>query len=82
MAEASPENPRRYKNKPDPERLRAHEHLLRGGIGLFTVSGKIDRMRGELDFRNAKAAARNRGQLMAARWVDLRRQRLDQERSA
>lgn len=46
------------------------------------VSGKIDRMRGELDFRNAKAAARNRGRLMAARWVDLRRQRLDQERSA
>lgn len=37
------------------------------------VSGKIDRMRDELKFRNAKAAARNQGQLMAKRWVDLRR---------
>ncbi|MBL8533072.1 MAG: CHASE domain-containing protein, partial [Betaproteobacteria bacterium] len=25
------------------ERLRAHEHLLRGGIGLFTVAGRVDR---------------------------------------
>lgn len=45
------------------------------------VSGKIDRMRGELQFRNAKAAARNQGQLMAKRWVELRRELQDRERA-
>lgn len=44
------------------------------------VSGKIDRMRGELQFRNAKAAARNQGQLMARRWVELRRELQQRER--
>lgn len=37
------------------------------------VSGKIDRMRDELKFRNAKAAARNEGRMAARRWVDERR---------
>lgn len=45
------------------------------------VSGKIDRMRDELQFRNAKAAARNRGQLMARRWVELRRELQERERA-
>ncbi len=45
------------------------------------VSGKIDRMRDELQFRNAKAAARNRGQLMAKRWVELRRELQERERA-
>lgn len=45
------------------------------------VSGKIDRMRGELQFRNAKAAARNQGQLMAKRWVELRRELQERERA-
>ena len=44
------------------------------------VSGKIDRMRGELQFRNPKAAARNQGQLMAKRWVELRRELQARER--
>jgi hypothetical protein len=43
------------------------------------VSGKIDRMRDELQFRNAKAAARNQGRIMAARWVDGRRERQARE---
>lgn len=45
------------------------------------VSGKIDRMRDELKFRNAKAAARNQGQLMAKRWVELRRELQERERA-
>lgn len=45
------------------------------------VSGKIDRMRDELKFRNAKAAARNQGQLMARRWVELRRELQERERA-
>lgn len=45
------------------------------------VSGKIDRMRDELQFRNAKAAARNQGQLMARRWVELRRELQNRERA-
>lgn len=40
------------------------------------VSGKIDRMRDELQFRNAKAAARNQGRMAARRWVDERRARM------
>lgn len=47
---------------------------------LGQVSGKIDRMREELQFRNAKAAARNQGQLMAKRWVELRRELQAKER--
>jgi hypothetical protein len=45
------------------------------------VSGKIDRMRDDLQFRNAKAAARNQGRIMAARWVELRRELQAQERA-
>ena len=45
------------------------------------VSGKIDRMRDELQFRSAKAAARNQGQLMARRWVELRRELQERERA-
>ncbi|MFN3833753.1 MAG: hypothetical protein ACK4SQ_16125 [Allorhizobium sp.] len=48
---------------------------------LGQVSGKIDRMRDELQFRNAKAAARNQGQLMAKRWVELRRELQHRERA-
>jgi hypothetical protein len=67
-------------------------HLWRSGFSkteiafrmnrtLGQVSGKIDRMRDELQFRNAKAAARNQGQLMARRWVELRRELQDRERA-
>ncbi len=48
---------------------------------LGQVSGKIDRMRDELQFRNGKAAARNQGQLMAKRWVELRRELQARERA-
>lgn len=67
-------------------------HLWRSGFSkteiafrmnrtLGQVSGKIDRMRDELQFRNAKAAARNHGQLMARRWVELRRELQERERA-
>lgn len=57
------------------------EIALRMNRTVGQVSGKIDRMRGELHFRNPKAAARNQGQLMAKRWVELRRELQARERA-
>lgn len=60
---------------------RKTEIAFRMNRTIGQVSGKIDRMRSELQFRNGKAAARNKGQLMAKRWVELRRELQERERA-
>lgn len=57
------------------EGLSVSEIAFRLGCGKGRVSGKVDRLRAELGFRNGKAAARNEGRMAARRWVDERRSR-------